>query len=67
MQKSIIFVIKKLKINIWKIKKSWSSLSLTEEYRGAAHSIWNLKYSVSKKVPIAFHNGSNYNYHFFIK
>ena len=39
----------------------------TEEYKGAAHSIWNLKYSVSKKVPIAFHNGSNYNYHFFIK
>ena len=39
----------------------------TEEYRGPAHSICNLKYSVPKKIPIAFHNGSNYDYHFFIK
>ena len=28
------------------------------EYRGAAHSICNLKYSVPKKAPIAFHNVS---------
>ena len=39
----------------------------TGEYRGAAHSICNLKYSVAKKIPIVFHNGSNYNYHFIIK
>ena len=39
----------------------------TGEYRGAAHNICNLKYSVPKKVPIAFHNGSNYDYHFIIK
>ena len=32
--------------------------------RGAVHSICNLKYSVPKKIPIAFHNGSNYDYHF---
>ena len=36
----------------------------TGEYRGAAHSIFNLKWSVSKKIPSAFHNGSNYDYHF---
>ena len=36
------------------------------EYRGAAHSICNLKYSVSQQDPIAFHNGSNYDYHFII-
>ena len=36
-------------------------------YRGAAHSICNLKYSVPKKVPIDFHNGSNYDFHFIIK
>ena len=29
----------------------------TEEYRDAAHSICNLKYSVPKKIPIVFHNG----------
>ena len=39
----------------------------TGEYRGAAHSICNLKYSVAKKIPIVFLNGSNYNYHFIIK
>ena len=37
------------------------------EYIGAAHSICNLKYSVPKRIPIAFHNGSNYDYHFIIK
>ena len=26
-----------------------------------------LKYSVPKNIPIAFHNGSNYDYHFIIK
>ena len=31
------------------------------------HSIRNLKYSVSKTIRIAFHNGSNYDYHFIIK
>ena len=31
------------------------------------HSICNLKYSVPKKIPIVFHNGSNYDYHFIIK
>ena len=39
----------------------------TGEYRGAAHSILNLKYSVPKKIPIAFHNASNYDYHFMNK
>ena len=39
----------------------------TGEYRGAAHSICNLKYSVSKKILIAFHNVSNYDYNFIVK
>ena len=38
------------------------------EYRGtSAHCISNLKHSVPKNIPIAFHNGSNYNYHFILK
>ena len=37
------------------------------EYRGAAHSICNLKFVVPEKIPIAFVNGSNYDYHFIIK
>ena len=39
----------------------------TREYRGAARSISNSKYSVPKKIPIVFHNGSNNDYHFIIK
>ena len=37
------------------------------EHRGAAHNICNFKHSVPKKIPIDFHNGSNYDYHFIIK
>ena len=39
----------------------------TREYRGAARSISNSKYSVPRKIPIVFHNGSNNDYHFIIK
>ena len=38
----------------------------TGEYICAAHNICNLKYSIPKKIPIAFHNISNYNYHLII-
>ena len=37
------------------------------QYRDFVHIICNLKYSVPKNIPIAFHNGSNYDYHFIIK
>ena len=39
----------------------------TGKYRGAAHNICNLRYKVSKEIPIVFHNGSIYDYHFIIK
>ena len=39
----------------------------TGEYRGAAHSICNLKYNAPEKIPIVFHNASNYDYRFIIK
>ena len=39
----------------------------TGKYKGATHSISNLKYSLPKVIPIVFHNGSNYDYHFIIK
>ena len=35
----------------------------TGEYRGATHSICNLKYGVPKVLPRVFHNESNYDYH----
>ena len=39
----------------------------TGGYRGAAHRIWNLKYSVPKTFPIVFHNGFYSDWHFIIK
>ena len=39
----------------------------TGKYRGAAHNICNLRYKIPKEIPIVFHNGSTYNYHFIIK
>ena len=70
MQKSVTFVKKNLKINIWKTQNIVKLLSrnshYTGKYGGAAHSICNLKYSVPKKIPVGFHNGSNYDYHFII-
>ena len=42
-----------------KYRKVRDHCNYTEEYRGAVHSIWNLKYTTSKKVPIVFHNGSS--------
>ena len=37
------------------------------KYRGAAHNICNLRCKVPKEIPIVFHNGSIYDYHFIIK
>ena len=39
----------------------------TGECRGAAHSIYNLKDSVPKNIPIVLHDGSNYDYYFIRK
>ena len=39
----------------------------TGKYRGAAHKNCNLNYKVLKEIPIVFHNGSAYDYHFIIK
>ena len=70
MQKSAIFVESNLKINVLKIKNSLKLeiiVIIQGKYRGVSHSICNLKYSVLKKIPIVFQNGSNYDYHFIIK
>ena len=37
------------------------------KYRGAAHSICNLKFNVPNETPVVFHNSSNYEYHFIVK
>ena len=39
----------------------------TGKYRDAAHSACNLGYKVLREIPVIFHNGSSYDYHFIIK
>ena len=39
----------------------------TRKYRGAAHSKCNLEYKLVKEIPVLFHKGSVYDYHFIIK
>ena len=39
----------------------------TGRYRGAAHNDCSLRHKIPKNIPIGFHNGSMYDYHFLIK
>ena len=59
-------ILKKLSksINYWKVRDHYY---YTGKYRGAAHSICNLKFNVPNEFRVVFHNGSNYDYHFIIK
>ena len=51
-------------INYWKVR---DHCHYTGKYRGAAHSICNLKFKVSNEILVIFHSGSSYDYHFIIK
>ena len=48
--------------NIKKVKDQWH---YTEKFRGAAHSICNLRYKVLENIPVVIHNAS-YDTHFII-
>ena len=37
------------------------------KYRGAAHSVCNVKFNVPNEIPVIFHRGSNYDYQFIVK
>ena len=58
------------------LKKSFENINyrkvrdychFTGKYRGAAHSICDLESNIPNEVPVAYHRGSNYDYHFIIK
>ena len=38
----------------------------TGEFRRASLNICNLRYKTPKEIPVVFHNGSTYDYHFII-
>ena len=70
MQKSVIFVKKKIEnkyLKDKKYRKVRDHCHYTGKYRGVTHSMCKLKYSVPKENSIAFHNGSSYDNHFIIK
>ena len=59
------FVVIKMKKKIY--KKVRDHCHFTGKFRGAAHSICNLRYKVPQEIPVKIHNGSKYDYHFIIK
>ena len=51
-------------IHYWKVR---DHCHYTGKCKGAAHIICNLKFNVPSEIPVLFHDGSNYDYHFIIK
>ena len=49
-----------------KCKKVRAHCHYTGKFRGAAHSIFNLRLKTPKKILVVLHNGSRYDYHFII-
>ena len=60
-------LIKIIKKNFKKMQKVRDYCHYTAKYRGAAHSICSLRFKIKKEIPVVFHNGSAYDYHFIIK
>ena len=48
-------------------KKVRDNYYYTGIYRGAEHSICNLRYQEQRDIPAIIHNGSNYDFHLLIK
>ena len=66
-KKYVIYVKKKFYDDDKNNKKVRDHCPYTGNFRGAAHSECNLRYNVPERIPILFHNGSTYDYHFVIK
>ena len=48
-------------------RKVWDHCYYTDKFRGAAHSICNLRFSVPNEIPVFFYTRSNYDYYFIMK
>ena len=66
-KQKICYICKKEFDNNDKKQKLRDNCHYTGKYRGAAHNICNLRYKVPKEIPVVFHKGSTYDYHFIIK
>ena len=65
--KKSFLIIQMKKKEIETIAKVRDHCHYTEKFRGAAHSICNLRYKVPQEIPVKIHNGSKYDYHFIIR
>ena len=65
--KKYAIYIKKSFVTIKIRKKVRDHCHYTGKFRGAAHSECNLRYKVPEEIPVVFHNGSAFDYHFIIK
>ena len=63
-KENICHICKKYFNNDGKVK---DHCHFTGKYRGAAYNTCNLRYKIPKNIPVIFHNGSTYDYHFIIK
>ena len=50
-----------------KYRKVRDCCHYTGKYRDATHSRCNLRYSITKEIPVNFQSRSNYDYHFIIR
>ena len=66
-RQKICYICKKEFDNNDKKQKVRDHCHYTGKYRVAAHSICILRYKVPKEIPVVFHNGSTYDYHFTVK
>ena len=63
-KENICYICKKYFNNDMKVR---DHCHFTDKYRGAAHNTCNLIYKIPKNIPVFFHNGSTYDYHFITK
>ena len=67
MQQNFTFAKKESLSKSTNYRKVRDHCHFTGKYRGAVHSICNLIFNVLNEIPVVFHNGSNYDYHFIIR
>ena len=63
----MLYLLKKNPTKVKIYKKVRYHCHFTGKCRGAAHSMFNLKFNMPNEVPVVFYNGSDYDYYVIIK